>query len=149
MTCQSETIRRIGFVCSSFDLLHSGHVLMLKEAKEHCDYLIAALQTDPTIDRAWKNKPVQTVFERYVQLEACKYVDQIVPYATESELLDILQSYHIDVRIMGEEYFGKEFTGKELDIPIYFNKRRHSFSSSDLRKRVHEAECAKLDEKSD
>lgn len=122
---------------------------MLKEAKEHCDYLIAALQTDPTIDRAWKNKPVQTVFERYVQLEACKYVDQIVPYATESELLDILQSYHIDVRIMGEEYFGKEFTGKELDIPIYFNKRRHSFSSSDLRKRVHEAECAKLAEKSD
>lgn len=122
---------------------------MLKEAKEHCDYLIAALQTDPTIDRAWKNKPVQTVFERYVQLEACKYVDQIIPYATESELLDILQSYHIDIRIMGEEYFGKEFTGKELDIPIYFNKRRHSFSSSDLRKRVYEAECAKLAKKSD
>ena len=129
--------------------LKAKEVEWSKDTCDKYDYLIAALQTDPTIDRAWKNKPVQTVFERYVQLEACKYVDQIVPYATESELLDILQSYHIDIRIMGEEYFGKEFTGKELDIPIYFNKRRHSFSSSDLRKRVHEAECAKLAEKSD
>jgi glycerol-3-phosphate cytidylyltransferase len=127
---------KIGFVCSSFDLFHAGHVLMLKEAKTQCDYLIAALQTDPTIDRDWKNKPVQTVFERYVQLEGCKYVDQIIPYTTESELKDILLSYHIDVRIMGEEYQGKEFTGSDLDIPIYFNKRKHSFSSSDLRKRV-------------
>ena len=123
---------KIGFVCSSFDLLHAGHVLMLKEAKTQCDYLIAALQTDPTVDRNWKNKPVQSVFERYVQLEACRYVDQVVPYTTESELRDILLSYPIDIRIMGSEYQGKEFTGSDLDIPIYFNSRKHSFSSSDL-----------------
>ena len=134
---------KVGFVCSSFDLFHAGHVLMLKEAKTQCDYLIAALQTDPTVDRDWKNKPVQTVFERYVQLEGCKYVDQIIPYTTEAELKDILLSYPIDVRIMGEEYAGKEFTGSDMDLPIYFNKRRHSFSSSDLRKRVAEAECYK------
>jgi len=134
---------KIGFVCSSFDLLHAGHVLMLKEAKTQCDYLIAALQTDPTVDRNWKNKPVQSVFERYVQLEACRYVDQVVPYTTESELRDILLSYPIDIRIMGSEYQGKEFTGSDLDIPIYFNSRKHSFSSSDLRKRVAIAESEK------
>lgn len=135
---------KIGFVCSTFDLFHAGHVLMLKEAKQQCDFLIAALQTDPTIDRKWKNKPVQTMFERYVQLEGCKYVDQIIPYTTEAELLDMLQSYHIDVRIMGEEYKGKEFTGSNLELPIYFNSRKHSFSSSDLRKRVWEAEQERL-----
>lgn len=134
---------KIGFVCSAFDLFHAGHVLALKEAKTQCDYLIAALHTDPSIDRPHKNKPVQTVFERYVQLEGCKYIDQIIPYTTEAELLDMLQSYHIDVRIMGEEYQGQVFTGSELDLPIYFNKRRHSFSSSDLRNRVYEAELAK------
>ena len=134
---------KIGFVCSSFDLLHAGHVLMLKEAKTQCDYLIAALQTDPTVDRNWKNKPVQSVFERYVQLEACRYVDQVVPYTTESELRDILLSYPIDIRIMGSEYQGKEFTGSDLDIPIYFNSRKHSFSSSDLRKRIAIAESEK------
>lgn len=139
----SNRTRKVGFVCSSFDLFHSGHVLMLKEAKTQCDYLIAALQTDPTVDRAWKNKPVQTVFERYVQLEGCKYVDLVVPYTTEAELRDILLSYPIDVRIMGAEYQGKEYTGSDLDIPIYFNQRKHSFSSSELRKRVAEAEQTK------
>ena len=134
---------KIGFVCSSFDLLHAGHILMLKEAKTQCDYLIVALQTDPTVDRDWKNKPVQTVFERYVQLEGCKYVDQIIPYTTEAELKDILQSYHIDVRIMGEEYQSQKFTGSELDIPIYFNRRKHSFSSTDLRARIFIAESKK------
>ena len=134
---------KIGFVCSSFDLLHAGHVLMLKEAKTQCDYLIAALQTDPTVDRNWKNKPVQSMFERYVQLEGCRYVDQVVPYTTESELRAILLSYPIDIRIMGSEYQGKEFTGSDLDIPIYFNSREHSFSSSDLRKRVAIAESEK------
>lgn len=113
---------------------------MLKEAKTQCDYLIACLQTDPTIDRPEKNKPVQSVFERFVQLDGCKYVDEIVPYATESDLLDILKSYHIDVRFVGEEYREKDFTGKDLGIPLYYNSRKHTFSSTDLRKRIHGAE---------
>lgn len=134
---------KIGFTCSSFDLFHAGHVAMLKEAKTQCDYLIAALQTDPTIDRPQKNKPVQSVFERFMQLQACKYVDEIVVYATEKELLDILQVYHIDLRIMGVEYKDKTFTGSELNIPVYFNKRDHSFSSTELRQRVAQAEMSK------
>ena len=135
---------KIGFTCSTFDLFHAGHIMMLKEAKEHCDYLIVGLQTDPTIDRAEKNKPVQSVFERYVQLEACKYVDEVVVYATEKDLLDILQSYEIDVRIIGEEYMDKSFTGDKLEMEIYFNKRRHSFSTTELRKRVKDAEIGKV-----
>jgi len=128
---------KIGFVASCFDLFHAGHILMLKEAKTQCDYLIVALQTDPTIDRPdTKNKPVQTLFERFVQIKSCIYVDEIIPYSTEKELLDILKSYLIDVRIIGEEYKESNFTGKELDIPIYYNKRRHSFSTTELRKRV-------------
>lgn len=132
--------QKVGFVASAFDLLHAGHIAMLREAKTQCDYLIAALQTDPTIDRSFKNKPVQSVFERFMQLQACKYVDEIVVYATEKELLDILQVYHIDVRIMGIEYKDKTFTGSELNIPVYFNRRDHSFSSTELRQRVAEAE---------
>jgi glycerol-3-phosphate cytidylyltransferase len=128
---------KIGFVASCFDLFHAGHILMLKEAKTQCDYLIVALQTDPTIDRPdTKNKPVQTLFERFVQIKSCIYVDEIIPYSTEKELLDILKSYPIDVRIIGEEYKESNFTGKELDILIYYNKRRHSFSTTELRKRV-------------
>ena len=103
----------IGFTCSTFDLFHAGHIIMLKEAKTQCDYLIVGLQTDPTIDRPReKNKPVQSVFERYVQLQACKYVDEIVVYSTEKELLDILLSYPINVRILGDEYENKGFTGR-------------------------------------
>lgn len=128
---------KIGFVASSFDLFHAGHIMMLKECKTQCDYLIVGLQTDPTIDRPdTKNKPVQSLFERFVQLQACKYIDEVVPYSTEKELLDILLSYHIDVRIIGEEYKDVHFTGKELDIPVYYNKRKHSFSTTELRKRV-------------
>jgi glycerol-3-phosphate cytidylyltransferase len=134
---------KIGFTCSTFDLFHAGHIMMLKDAKEQCDYLIVGLQTDPTIDRMEKNKPVQSVFERFVQLDACKYVDEVVVYATEKELLDILQSYDINVRIIGEEYESKHFTGKELPIEVYYNKRRHSFSTTELRKRVKEAETIK------
>lgn len=134
---------KIGFTCSCFDLFHAGHIMMLKEAKQHCDYLIVGLQTDPTIDRPQKNKPIQSVFERFTQIDACKYVDEIVPYATEKDLLDILQSYQIDVRIIGEEYRDKEFTGKELPIPLYFNQRRHSFSTTELRARVMKAEANK------
>jgi glycerol-3-phosphate cytidylyltransferase len=133
---------RVGFTCSTFDLLHAGHVQMLRDAKEQCDYLICALQVDPSVDRAEKNAPIQTVVERYTQLKAVGYVDEIIPYGTESDLEDILNLYHIDVRILGEEYRDKEFTGKDIcrkrDIELYFNKRDHRFSSSDLRKRVCE-----------
>jgi glycerol-3-phosphate cytidylyltransferase len=134
---------KIGFTCSTFDLLHAGHIMMLKEAKQHCDYLIVGLQTDPSLDREWKNKPVQTLFERYIQLEACKYVDEIVPYTTEKELMDILLSYPIDVRIIGEEYRDKQFTGHELLMAIHFNSRKHSFSTTNLRKLVAESEKKK------
>ena len=131
---------RIGFTCSTFDLFHAGHLLMLEEAKKQCDWLIVGLQTDPTIDRPTeKNKPVQSVFERFVQVESCKYVDKVIPYATEKELKDILLSYPIHVRILGEEYANKNFTGSDLDMEFYFNKRRHSFSTSELRQRVIEA----------
>lgn len=130
---------KIGFTCSTFDLFHAGHVMMLKEAKEQCDYLIVGLQTDPTIDRPEKNKPVQGVFERFIQLQACKFVDEVVVYATEKELRDILLSYPIDVRVLGEEYATKEFTGHDISMEFHYNKRRHSFSTTELRQRVIDA----------
>jgi glycerol-3-phosphate cytidylyltransferase len=125
----------IGFTCSCFDLFHAGHIMMLKECKDNCDYLIVGLQTDPTIDRPTKNKPVQSVFERFIQLQACKYVDEVVVYGSEGELLDVLLSYKINIRFVGEEYRAKDFTGKEL-IPIHYNSRKHSFSTTELRQRV-------------
>ncbi len=131
-----------GITFSSFDLFHSGHVAMLKEARSNCDYLMVGLQTDPTIDRPEKNKPIQSVFERYVQLEGCKYIDEIIPYETEKDLIDILLTYDINVRFIGEEYRTNEFTGKQLcvdkNIKIYYNKRQHSFSTSGLRKRIEQ-----------
>jgi glycerol-3-phosphate cytidylyltransferase len=134
----------VGFTCSAFDLLHSGHIQMLRDAKEHCDYLICGLQIDPTIDRAEKNAPIQTVVERYSQLHAVKYVDEIIPYATEQDLEDILEMYNINVRILGEEYRNKEFTGKDIcsrrGIQLFFNNRDHRFSSSGLRERVTDRE---------
>ena len=140
--------KRIGFTCSTFDLLHAGHIAMLREAKEHCDYLIVGLQTDPTLDRAdTKNKPVQTLVERYTQLAGVKYVDEIIPYQTGQDLQDILAMYHISVRILGEEYREKDFTGKEVcrkrGIELYFNKRDHRFSTTDLRERVTNEPCRK------
>ena len=133
---------RVGFTCSTFDLLHAGHVQMLREAKEQCDYLICGLQMDPSVDRPEKNSPIQTVVERYTQLKAVKYVDEIIPYSTEKDLEDILTMYHIDVRILGEEYRDGKFTGRAIcakrGIELYFNKREHRFSSSDLRARVAE-----------
>jgi len=135
---------RIGFTCSTFDLFHAGHVMMLKEAKSQCDHLIVGLQMDPTIDRpSTKNKPLQTVLERFIQVQACKYVDEIIPYATEKELMDILTSYPIDVRIVGEEYRDKQFTGYQLPMSVYFNSRQHSFSTTELRQRLFEIEKAK------
>ena len=131
---------KVGFTCSTFDLLHAGHILMLEEAKKKCDYLIVGLQTDPTIDRKKKNSPVQSVVERYIQLRGCKYVDEIIPYSTESDLVDILSGMHIDIRILGVEYRDKDFTGSDIcknrDIEIFFNERDHRFSTSDLRTMV-------------
>ena len=131
---------KTGFTCSTFDLFHAGHIMMLREAKERCDYLIVGLQTDPTIDRPFKNKPVQSVFERFIQLKACVYVDEVVVYATEKELKDILLSYPINIRILGEEYYNKDFTGSDIQMEYHFNSRRHSFSTTELRQRVVEAE---------
>ena len=129
---------KIGFTCSCFDLFHAGHIMMLKECKDHCDYLIVGLQTDPTLDRPEKNKPIQSVFERFVQLQACKYVDEVVVYATEKDLIDVLLSYNINIRFVGEEYRDKTFTGKDL-VSVYYNSRKHSFSTTELRKRVIDA----------
>jgi glycerol-3-phosphate cytidylyltransferase len=137
-----------GFTCSTFDLFHAGHIMMLKEAKTQCDHLIVGLQTDPTIDRPdTKNKPIQSVFERYEQLKACKYIDEILVYETEADLVNILLSYPIDVRILGQEYEDSDFTGRQecLDraIEFYFNKREHNFSTTELRQRVVAAEINK------
>ena len=133
----------IGFTASTFDLLHAGHIAMLREAKSQCDYLICALQVDPSIDRPEKNSPVQSLVERHTQLSAVKYVDEIIPYCTEADLLDIINMYPINIRILGDEYKNKDFTGKDecrkRGIQLYFNKRDHRFSSSDLRKRVSDA----------
>ena len=136
---------KIGITFSAFDLFHAGHVIMLKEARKYCDHLIVGLQTDPSVDRPnTKNAPVQTVFERFVQISACKYVDEIIPYTTEKEVLDILLSYPIDVRFMGEEYRDKEFSGKDIckekGIEIVYNNRKHTFSTTQLRTRIFDAQ---------
>ena len=135
---------RIGFTASQFDMLHAGHVAMLSEAKNHCDYLIAGLQNNASWDRPEKNAPIQSIVERQIQLAATRYVDEIVVYNTEKDLEDILLTLPIDVRILGVEYRDREFTGKDIcnkrNIKLIFNSRDHSFSSSSLRKRVAEAE---------
>lgn len=131
---------KVGITFSAFDLLHAGHIKMLEEAKRQCDYLIVGLQTDPTLDRPEKNRPTQSVVERYIQLKGCKFVDEIVPYATEQDLEDVLRSFKLDVRIVGDEYEEREFTGRKYceakGIELYFNARDHRFSSSLLRKEV-------------
>jgi len=138
---------KVGITFSAFDLFHAGHVKMLEDAKRECDYLICALQTDPTIDRPEKNRPVQSVVERYIQLKGCKYIDEIVPYATEQDLEDVLRSFKIDVRIIGDEYKEKNYTGRtyceEKGINLYYNKREHRFSSSELRREVQTKENLK------
>ena len=125
-----------GFTCSSFDLFHAGHVSMLREAKEQCDYLYVFLQTDPTVDRPEKNKPVQSIHERYIQVDACIHVDEVIPYTTEEDLLDLINLINPNIRIIGEEYKEAEYTGKELPIEVYYNSRKHTQSSSSLRERV-------------
>lgn len=141
--------KKIGITFSTFDMLHAGHIAMLSDAKNHCDYLICGLQTDPTIDRPdTKNKPVQSIVERQIQLSACRYVDEVVVYQTEQDLIDLLLILPVDVRVLGVEYEGKQFSGDEAcwqrGIDIVFNGRDHSFSSSSLRKRVAEAETMKV-----
>lgn len=139
-----KTKRIVGITFSTFDLLHAGHIAMLREAKTRCDYLICGLQVDPSVDRPDKNAPVQTLVERWMQLQAVKYIDEIIPYQTENDLEDILQLLQIDVKIMGPEYKDINFTGKlictQRGIDIYYNKRDHRFSSTDLRKRVYKME---------
>ena len=131
---------RIGITCGAFDLLHAGHATTLAEAKQHCDYLIVALQNDPSVDRPEKNLPIQSVFERQLQLSSCRFVDDIVVYNTEKDLLDVLKSLPIDVRIIGSDYAGQAFTGKQYcvdnDVDIVYNRRDHSFSTSELRHRI-------------
>lgn len=128
---------KVGIVAGCFDLFHAGHVLMLAEAKSHCDFLTVALQTDPTIDRPEKNKPVQSLFERNVQLSGCRYADRITVYETEDDLYNILSNYKWDIRFLGEDYVGKtNFTGSDLKIPIHYCNRSHGFSSSELRRRI-------------
>jgi|TARA_B100000035_G_scaffold4321_1_gene3906 glycerol-3-phosphate cytidylyltransferase len=143
---------KIGFQCSSFDLFHAGHVTMLKMEKELCDYLKVALQVDPTIDRPGiKNKPVQSIYERYVQLQACKYVDEILVYETELDLLNMIKTQTIDIRFLSEEYKDVDVTGKQYcidnGIEIHYHLRRHTYSSTEIRNRVYEFEKVKRDEK--
>tara|TARA_B100000809_G_scaffold258526_1_gene301883 strand:- start:434 stop:835 length:402 start_codon:yes stop_codon:yes gene_type:complete len=130
---------KIGFTCGAFDLLHAGHVVMLKEARENCEHLIVGLQTDPSIDRQEKNQPVQSVYERFTQLSAIKYVDEVIPYDTERSLIDLLESTPINVRFIGEDYIDKSFTGDDLPIKVHYTNRKHSFSSSGLRQRVSQS----------
>ena len=127
---------KIGFTCSCFDLLHAGHILMLKDAKAQCDKLIVGLQTDPTIDRPEKNKPIQSFEERKIQLESVKYVDEVIKYETENELYELLKVLRPNVRILGSDYEGKYFTGDDLNIPIYYHKRDHEYSSTRIRKEI-------------
>ena len=142
---------KIGFNCSSFDFFHAGHVTMLKMEKEMCDYLKLALQVDPTIDRPGvKNKPIQSVYERYVQLQGCKYVDEILVYETEADLLNLIQTQTINIRFLSEEYENIDFTGKQYcidnGIEIYYHLRRHQYSSTEIRNRVYNLEQQKRED---
>jgi glycerol-3-phosphate cytidylyltransferase len=143
---------KIGFQCSSFDMLHAGHITMLKQEKELCDYLKIALQVDPTIDRPGiKNKPVQSVYERYVQLQAVKYIDEILVYESEEDLLNLIKTQTMHIRFLSEEYMGKDFTGKQFcldnEIELYYHVRQHKYSSTEIRNRTFEYELAKRNEK--
>lgn len=136
-----------GFTCSAFDLLHAGHILMLEEAKQQCDYLICGLQSNPRVDRPTKNTPIQSIVERYIQLKGCKFVDEIIVYNTEKDLEDLLKILPIQVRIVGEEYREKHLTGRDIcntrGIELYFNKREHDFSTTELRQRIGSVENPK------
>ncbi len=128
-----------GFTCGAFDLLHAGHIMMFKEIRNQCDFLIVGLQTDPSIDRPEKNKPIETIEERKVKLEGCKYIDHIILYETETDLYELLEKLNPDVRFLGEDHRGKPFTGDDLPIKIIYNTRDHNYSSSNLRKRISDS----------
>lgn len=130
---------KIGFTAGAFDLLHAGHIMMLTEAKSKCDRLVVGLHTDPTIDRKEKNKPIQSTFERYLQLRALAVVDDIVPYDTEDDLYALLANMKVDIRFLGEDYIDQRFTGDDLDIPVHYCKRNHYYSTSNLRAKVEQA----------
>ena len=148
MQVKKKQNMKVGITFSTFDLFHAGHVKMLEEAKRQCDYLIVGLQLDPSIDRPEKNKPSQSIIERYIQLKGSKHIDEIVPYVSEQDLEDILHSFKIDVRIIGNEYKDKNYTGRayceKKGIEIYYNSRDHRFSSSGLRKQVKEIKINKI-----
>ena len=126
----------VGITAGAFDLFHAGHMLMLKDASNQCDHLIVALQTDPSIDRKEKNKPVQSMYERFVQVDACKYVDEIIPYETEDDLYALIMNNNIDLRIIGNEYRNEDFTAREVGLEIYYNARNHQWSTTELRERI-------------
>jgi glycerol-3-phosphate cytidylyltransferase len=145
MISDKTKVKKIGITCSSFDLFHAGHIVMLEEAKRQCDWLIAAIQLDPTIDRPNnKNKPIQSIIERQLQVSACRYVDEIIFYSTEKELEEIFLTFPLNVRIIGEEYKNVNFTAKQIcidrKIDIYYNRRDHNLSSTELRSRIFETE---------
>ena len=133
---------KVGFTCSTFDLLHAGHILMLKEAKQKCDYLLVALQTNPNADRPEKSKPIQSIYERYTQLKAVKYIDEIVLYDNEEDLLNVLKTTNINIRIIGSDYIDKDFTGKQYciqnNIEIFYHNRGHNYSTTGLRRKLKE-----------
>jgi glycerol-3-phosphate cytidylyltransferase len=139
-----EIKKRIGFTCGAFDLLHAGHVLMLKEARQQCDYLIVGVQSNPNFDRPYKNQPIQSYEERITMVKAIRYVGEVVLYDTEEDLCGLLQRLKPEVRIVGADWEGKKFTGSHLPIEIYFNSRDHGWSTSDLRQRVYDAEKKKI-----
>lgn len=143
VTISSPYSKKIGFTCGAFDILHTGHALMLKECKDHCDYLIVGVQTDPSIDRPNKNKPVQNYEERVIMVKSIKWVDEVVEYTTEDDLYNLLNTLDIDVRIIGADWKDKKFTGWDLSLPVEFNTRDHGYSTSSLRERVYKAEFEK------
>jgi glycerol-3-phosphate cytidylyltransferase len=131
---------KIGFTCSAFDLIHPGHILMLKDCKNVCDYLIVGLQSDPTLDRESKNKPIQTLKERKIMIESIKYVDKVIVYNTEEELVELIKEVNPDIRIIGSDWKEKKITGSELNIPIHWHNRNHNYSTSNLRKKIFKNE---------
>ena len=130
--------KKVGFTCSSFDLIHPGHILMLKDCKNVCDYLVVGLQTDPTIDRKDKNKPIQSLEERKIMIESIKYVDEVNIYKTENDLISLIQKLNPDIRIIGSDWKGKKITGNDLDIPLYYHNRNHNYSTTNLRNKIQQ-----------
>lgn len=143
---QKSSTNVVGFTCGAFDLLHTGHALMLEECKEHCDYLIVGVQSDPSLDRAAKNRPIQDWDERIIMVKSIRWVDEIVTYETEADLRDLLVRINPDVRIVGADWYGREFTGHDLPIRVVFNSRDHGYSTTNLRKRVYEREAQNREE---